>query len=216
MADKQCERCGELSPADASFCSNCGNSSFREVPPGLARRLQTTAAVSDEVHLDTGRLILLSVLSSGLYFYYWAYLTWKHLASETGDVHYPVWHTMSFSVPIYGLFRLHRHVSAIRDLAEGAGVWTGLGAGIVVVLFTIASALDFQAGFRVSNTGVILTLAVISVVLTTTIMFRSQRSLNDYWAKTRGASVRTARMGAGGVVIVIVGMLAWLGYLVPE
>ena len=214
MADIQCEQCGELSPPDANFCRRCGRR-FEEVQPGLAPRLQTTAAVSDEVHLDTGRLVLLSALSSGLYFYFWAYLTWKHLASEAGDDHYyPVWHTLSFSVPIYGLFRLHRHISAIRDLAEGAGVWTGLGPGLVVVLFMISNGV-LGAAAQASTTGVTLTLTMMSVVLVTTIMFRSQRSLNEYWAKTKGASVRTARMGAGGVITVIVGMLAWLSFLFP-
>ena len=120
MSDKLCTGCGEQNPAQANFCSSCGAQEFAEAAPKPTRNV---------LRLSMGRIVLLSVVTSGLYIFYWLYLTWKHLQSETEDVHYPVWHGLTLFVPVYGLFRLHRHVSVIQGLALKAGVDTSLSPG---------------------------------------------------------------------------------------
>ena len=124
MSNKQCVQCGELNPMEAIFCMSCGASNFREVPPGLRQRLQSSSALSvgESVHLSAARVLFLAVLSFGLYQLYWFYLTWKQLASETDEDHYPVWHALSLFVPIYNLFRVHRHMSVIKELASRSSV----------------------------------------------------------------------------------------------
>ena len=67
------------------------------------------------LRLSVGRVALLTVMSSGLYLFYWFYLTWKQLQTESSETHYPVWHALTLMVPIYGLFRMHRHVSLINE-----------------------------------------------------------------------------------------------------
>ena len=53
--------------------------------------------------------------------FWWFYITWKQHQPETGDQHYTIWHALTLSVPIYNLFKVHRHVSVINELAAGAG-----------------------------------------------------------------------------------------------
>ena len=216
MPDKQCMQCGELVPAAANFCPSCGTTTFRELPPGLASRLSSSAAVSADaaVQLGIGRVIALSILSFGLYLFWWLYMTWKQLASETGEEHFPIWHALSLFVPIYGLFRIHRHMSIIKDLAVRAGLDTSLSPGIVVVLAVLSGGLD-GVSINITDVGALVTLGIISVALSTTIVAWAQSTLNRYWIVRRGDSLREARLGVGEAILTIFGLFGWAGTLFP-
>jgi hypothetical protein len=200
VADKLCRRCGALNVAQANLCALCGVQELTEVPAELMQGL---------LLLSMRRVVLLSVVSSGLYFFYWLYLTWKHLESETGEIHYPVWHTLTLFVPIYGLFRLHRHVSVIQGLALGAGVETSLSPGLAVVLVALNWTLGLGAE-RVDSLAVLVLINAIGLALTTTVVAWSQDSLNKYWGRAEKASLQDAPAGRGEVAIVLLGILAWI------
>ena len=216
MADKQCTECGEVNPEDSNFCSNCGGREFKEVPPGLARRLEIHSEVEarDDVRLGIGRVVVLSLLSFGLYQVWWFYITWKHLDSETSEEHHPVWHALTLFVPIYNLFRMHHHVSVVRNLATGAGVATSLSVGLIVILFAVSNVLD-GISLRIDDRGTLIVLGVLSTVLTTTVLYLPQEILNEYWRSVRGANLREARLGVGEVILVLLGVLFWVILLIP-
>ena len=216
MADRQCVSCGELSPGNSNFCSSCGASEFRDVPPGLYARLATTpaAAVMSAVRLNLGRVLLVSVLSAGLYLFYWFYLTWKQLDSETTDEHHPVWHALTLVVPIYGLFRMHRHVAVIKELAVGAELATSLSPGLAVVLLLISNVLGWSS-LRITEPVVLMVLGLLSTALTTALVVVAQGGLNEYWEKVRGADLQNARIGVGEVVFVLLGLVVWVLVFVP-
>ena len=200
MADKLCRRCGALNTAQANFCSSCGVQEFTEVPPEQTQSL---------LRLSMGRVVLVSVVTSGLYFFYWFYLTWKHLESETGEVHYPVWHTLTLFVPIYGLFRLHRHVSVIQGLALGAEVETSLSPNLAVVLVALNWMLGLGAA-RVESLAALVLLNAIGLALTTTVVAWSQDSLNRYWGRAKEASLQDVPVGPGEVALILLGILIWI------
>lgn len=216
MAEKLCANCGELNSAESNFCSSCGASEFKEVPPGLSARLSAPfeLAATSAVRLSTGRVATASILSFGLYFFYWFYLTWKQLASETNENHYPVWHALTLFVPIYNLFRIYRHMTVIKELAVRAGLTASLSPGWAVVLVIIISALD-NASFRTTDVGVAVVLGVLSTAIATALIVWAQGNLNQYWEKVKGANLREARIGIGEVIIVLVGLLAWVGTFLP-
>ena len=85
----------------------------------------------------------MTALSFGLYIAYWFYLTWKQLQPQTRKEHYPVWHALTLFVPIYSLFRLHRHMTVIRELSLGVGLTPSLSAGGAVILYMITYGLGF-------------------------------------------------------------------------
>jgi hypothetical protein len=215
--DKQCTDCGEINSQESNFCSNCGGSGFGVVPPALPERWSTVSPidVNGAVRLGSGRVAVLTVLSMGLYLFWWFYLTWKQLTNETHDEHFPVWHSLALFVPFYGLFRMHRHISVINNLANGIGLTIFLHAGIAVVLLLVSSLLITSTpadgnSMTESNVGVDVLIAVISVTLTTTLVVLAQGTLNRYWQSVKGPTLRDARLGVGEVIVVLIGILVWL------
>lgn len=214
MAEKLCTRCGRLNAAHARFCSICGAQDFQEFAEAPVEQLTGASpgqgAVADAaVRISMTRIVVLSaVTSSGLYFYYWLYLTWKQLQGETKGVHYPVWHALTMLIPIYGLFRLHRHVGVVQALALGAGVTTSLTPGLAVVLVALTWVLGIVSMGAVGL--LLLVLNLISFALTTTTMLWVQGALNAYWYKVRGASLQDAPIGVGEKTVILLGVLLWL------
>ena len=216
MIEKQCANCGNLNPPESNYCSNCGSRDFRDVPIRLASRLSegTELNRSSEVRISTGRIIIASVLSAGLYLFYWFYLTWKQLAAETNDRHYPVWHALCLAVPIYNLFRMHEHARVIRELASRQGITSTLAPGLAVVLLMVGSALDWSS-IRVTNYGALIFFGIVSTLLTTTIIVMAQDGLNRYWGRVWPDGLSYARVGIGEVVIVVLGIILWILILIP-
>ena len=130
--------------------------------------------------LGIERVILFSIFTAGLYFFYWFYLTWKQLDSETDDNHYPVWHALSLFVPIYGLLVFYRHMEVIRDTSIRAGVATNLVPRLAVALAIVSAVLD-GTSTAVESAIATVALVLISIAFYIAIAAWGQSSLNRYW-----------------------------------
>ena len=217
MTEKRCANCRELNPSESNFCSSCGSNEFKDIPPRLATRLAdgTEPVRSSAVRISTGRVILVSVLSSGLFLLYWFYLTWKQLADETGEEHYAVWHALSLVVPVYGLFRMHAHVRIIGELAVHQGVTSTMAPGFAVVLLAVSNVLDWSS-IRVTNDAALIVLSIISVVLTAALIVTAQEGLNSYWEKVLSPhSLSDVPVGVAEVVFVVLGIILWAVIVIP-
>ena len=215
MIARYCSQCGHPSgTAHGVVCARCG---YRDTfdPSSTATATAIRVETADQaLNLSPERIVALSILSFGLYFIYWFYLTWKQLESETREEHHPVWHALTLFVPIYGLFRLHNHVSVIKDLATRSGVGTSLSPGWVVVMAMASNVLNV-ASFAVMNLGAILTLSLISLALAIALVLWAQNTLNQYWRQARVAGLRDARIGVGEVLLSVLGLLLWIGTFMP-
>ena len=211
MNEKQCANCGELNSFDSNFCTNCGSSEFKNIPPHVAARLAdgTEGPPSPAVRINASRVILVSVLSGGLYLLYWFYLTWKQLASETHEQHYPVWHALTLSVPVYGLFRMHAHVRVIGEVARRQGITSTMAPGLAVALLLVSSAIGWSS-IRITDTAALIVLSIISTVVSATLIVTAQADLNRYWKIRWPDSLTDARVGVGEVVFVILGIILWI------
>ena len=109
---------------------------------------------------------------------------------------------------------MHHHVSVVRNLATGAGVATSLSVGLIVILFAVSNVLD-GISLRIDDRGTLIVLGVLSTVLTTTVLYLAQETLNEYWRSVRGANLREARLGVGEVILVLLGVLFWVILLIP-
>jgi hypothetical protein len=161
------------------------------------------------LRFEANRLIIASILSGGLYMFYWLYITWKQLDKETDEQHFPVWHALTWAVPFYQMFRLHRHSTIIQELATRAGVPTTLNAGTVVALGLAAFGLALTS-FYTLNPGVVLLLGIMVMTLTTTIIVWNQGALNAYWVTRYGEELRTAPIQRAEGLIVLFGILVWI------
>lgn len=210
---KQCSRCSEVAPATSRFCRQCGHTAFEELSPELVAKIAELKTVSElSLRFEANRLIIASILSGGLYIFYWLYITWKQLAKETEDEHFPVWHALTWAVPFYQLFRLHRHATVIQGLATKAGVPTTLNASTVVTLGLAAFGLG-MAAFYTLNPGLAFFLGAIVMTLTTTIIVWNQGALNAYWVTRYGERLRTAPIERAEGLIVLFGILIWISTL---
>jgi len=90
---------------------------------------------------------LMSILSWGLYLFYWLYLTWKQYRDHTQEVAFPVWHASAIgTVPVYSLFRIRAHMRVFRELMLQAGQATTISTGRAVglmIAFTVLNGAPF-------------------------------------------------------------------------
>ena len=201
MAEKVCAQCGQLNRSHANYCSACGAQGFAEVTleQGEAGPAYPPLATeSYALRLSIARIIILSIVTSGLYVFYWLYLTWKHLQSETGDVHYPFWHALTFLVPVYGLFRIHRHIAVIQAASQRAGVEALLTPALAVTMLALYWLLAMLSANSASF-GTFVVLNLIRLALITTVIVRAQATLNNYWSSVKGEALARVPLGGGEV-----------------
>ena len=87
--------------------------------------------------ISTRRLLLLTLLSNGVYLYYWFNVTWRQYRDHTGNRVFPGCHTLASGIPIYGLFHVHEHMIAYNRLMLQPGLTTTMKAILVVALMLV-------------------------------------------------------------------------------
>lgn len=120
MQPRYCSQCGQGLQASDRFCGSCG-AATGDLP---LRNL-----------IPIRRIALLTILSGGLYLFYWFYITWKqyHDYFKADDNAYPVWHALTLLVPVYGVFRAHAHMRAYKEAMLQRGVATTIAPWAAVV-----------------------------------------------------------------------------------
>ena len=219
-----CRGCGASVFDNQNFCGSCGSGLsqpvFRESQPRTYAAGQTL-----DYYIPPSRILLLNVISASLYGFYWFYITWKHYRDHTGDeTNFPVWHALTQLIPIYNLFRLHCHVSVYERLMQGVGLRPTIAAGTAFVLMAISLAagvisivmVNANVNEQVSQTEAVISFALtlVSVVIPWFVMYLVQANLNRYWLsyadRNPGVSIATSKVGAGAVVLTIIGILFWI------
>ena len=191
--------------------------------------MAVVAARTYGYHLSTPRIFALSVVSFGLYLFYWVYRTWEQYREHTGANVYPVWHALAMLVPIYGWFRFYAHCKAYRDLMEERSVPHNLRMAPILVILIIATAgwspvptqwLNSYLGESAIAVMIDLILDVVSLVgmlVATAMVCRIQANFNRYWASIDGDLANRARVGRGAMVLAALGLILWFtiaGYYV--
>lgn len=212
-----CPTCGREYQPYANFCRTCG-AALSDHPVDLT---PVGPPLELPYHLSQNRVLLMTVLSYGLYLFYWFYLTWKQYRDYTGDDAYPIWHALTLFVPIYGLFRTHAHARTFRALLWDAGLSSSIRPGWAWVAVLIAGFLGnvslrgyIQLAWRGELTlGAVIWFLVIDLIVMALIaglLLHLQSSINRYWNSRPNVRVRSARIGVGEVIFGILGALAWL------
>ncbi len=179
-------------------------------------------------YISTTRIILLSVISMGLYWIYWMYRTWKQyrdhtieMAAESGQTHYPVWHGLTQLVPVYGFFRYHAHIRQYKELMVDRGVPDTLNLGLLTTVVVINWIVGLAGGTMRSPepysgtvfvAGVIL--SIVALVVSIVVLCVMQSNLNRYWESVDGRLMQAARFGKGEAVCIVLGVLLWIGVVV--
>ena len=216
-----CFQCGIDAPSDAKFCANCGIALGKDTRPEHVQRDPLGRTLALPYRISPQRVLFMMVLSYGGYLLYWLYLTWKQYRDHTRANAFPVWHALTFFVPIYGLFRVHAHIRTFKELMMDAGLATTLGAGIAVVLVLATGVLDalsanLAGGFGgeseigIGTAAAITILNILSISMLAGLLLHVQGNLNYYWDTRGNALSENARIGVGEVVFGSVGTLVWV------
>ncbi len=215
-----CPNCGRETQSQANFCPACG--AELAAVPVTSNPVETPGELP--YHISLNRIVLMTVLSQGLYLFYWFYLTWKQYRDHTGDVAYPVWHVLTMYVPIYELFRIHAHARTYRDLMRLAGVASSIKAWLAVVLWFISVRI-VVIQFCISVTllsdeardfyGAVPLLGILgfAIGLVIALLWHLQSNINRYWRGFLNARVTSARIGVGEIIFAIIGVLAWAAFV---
>ena len=172
-------------------------------------------------YIPTNRVVLLTVLSSGLYVFYWMYVTWRQYRDYTGEVAYPFFHALCLAVPVYNFFRLHAHMRVFQELMDVRGVPSTLSP-LRAVLIYLGVVLLGLVSFMLPAEGALLTpsqqgayvvINVSQTVLLAWMMWHAQTNFNRLWQHYLGARLGPTPLAPAEVAITILGCIFGWGML---
>ena len=184
-----------------------------------------TGDLAGGAYISVGRIILLSVISIGIYWIYWMYRTWKQfrdhtieMAAESGSTHHPVWHGLTQVVPVYGYFRFHAHCREFKALMIERGIPDSLNLGALTTIVVVSTIVNVIASTASSSAAVSLTVRLVAFVVSLvvlavsiSVMSHVQSNINRYWTGVDNRLAQSARFGKGEVLVIVLGILAWIG-----
>ena len=222
--DVYCSKCGARTGPQVHHCVSCG----AEMPSQSAYCNTCGARNERRVRYSLWRVGILTFLSFGLYYYYWMYVSWKHLAEEMpGKEFHPFWHAMSQLVPIYNFVVIYQHFRTIKDAQERERVKSNLIPGLalalsivlpvilyigvwILVFVLLWALLSFSVAPAVVVLWVVISILMLIVAVagtSLTLVLWGQRNLNRYWERPGERPVRSARTGPGEIIISAAGGL---------
>ena len=244
-----CPRCGSAYSREHRFCGVCGAelpapdltadasdeiSRLAGAPyvpeerPGTLQRgpgrvdpsLAAPVADSFPYYIAPGRVVALTLLSSGLYIFFWMYVTWRQYRDHTGEVAYPVMHALALLVPVYQFFRLHAHIRVYQELMETRGVPTTLNplrAVLVyfgvVLLGMVSIMMPTEAPITLARQAAYVAVTLGQATLLAWIMWQAQTNINRLWQHRLGMRLSWMRLNLAELALVAVGFLLGWGML---
>ena len=186
-----------------------------------ATPVATPAADALPYYISPNRIVLLTILSAGLYIFYWMYVTWRQYRDHTGEIAYPLFHALTLLVPIYQFFRLHAHIRVYQELMDGYGIPCTLNPLRVALLYLAVEMLQMVAVRLVLETPVTpgeqvahFALNVAWLALVAGMLWQVQGNLNRFWQRRLQSRLARRRLSRAEVALVVLGLLFWLQWLI--
>lgn len=169
--------------------------------------------------LAPGYLVLLTVLSYGLYSIYWFYQNWKHLEAIQGRRLRPALRTVGLLIPLVDIFLMAQQWKQIHTITRDQKTffplaWTLLGYllvcylyGAYAILLTISYFTDTPPTGADLAGGMYVDLIVFTLL--GLLMTIPQRALNSYWSHHESTSTSSTHLTSGQIAWITLGGLAW-------
>ncbi|MBM3941575.1 MAG: zinc ribbon domain-containing protein [SAR202 cluster bacterium] len=225
-----CTNCGAPLEQAHRFCGQCGRPVAEAQPsptPAPAPPFERPASLGSQALpslVSPSRVLVMVVLSYGLYLFYWMYLTWRHYRDHTGRPVFPVWHALSLIVPVYGLFRTYAHMRSFKELMLQGNVPSTISPGWAVAVILLYSMLEW-ASFAASGgipavTGAVeitremaikaMLIDLVGLALVAGLLMQVQGNLNRYWASLGVGRAVVPGISLGEVLFALAGSLFWI------
>lgn len=146
------------------------------------------------VKRSVARVVLLSILTMGLYGLYWFYATRVQMTKELGTEDNAGWQTVGLIVPILNWFIIYWLWRDIDKAQKKAGL-DGFSAGGFLGVVIAAQLLGWIPflGWALAIGAIVVYCLVVSKV-------------NEYWDKQTGNKATEAPLKGGEAVVVIIGV----------
>ena len=203
------------------FCGGCGKALPAESTADPEEALPGQPPRPLAYRISPTRILVMTLLSGGLYLFYWFYVTWQQYRDHTGNQVFPMWHTLTLTIPGYGLFRTHAHMRSFKELLLDAGVLCTISVGWTVALVLMLNILGLassiltgglfnfgEVSFGATVASTLLNLVSVAVVLG--LLLHVQQNLNRYWDSLDNVTLVDLNVGAGEVILAVVGVFTWI------
>ena len=186
-----CPYCAHPVESVHIFCGGCGKALPAESPSDPEGALNEQPHRILAYRISPTRITVMTLLSGGLYLFYWFYITWQQYRDHTGKQVFPMWHTLTLTIPGYGLFRTHDHMRSFKELLHDAGVLCTISVGWTVALVLTLNILGLASSILTGglfnfgevsfgDTVASTFLNLVSVVVVLGLLLHVQQNLNRY------------------------------------
>ncbi len=172
--------------------------------------------------LEPGYVVLLTILTYGMYHIYWFYKNWTELKEALNRPIRPVMRSIGLFVPLFNIFLIAQQFKNIRDVAREQGctafyshIWTSIG---YVVLSNIYAAYTIMTTAALISEGtasltpdLLVGIMFIDLAFFSTLgvlLIAPQRLLNEYWSRVQQLPLRR-HLTAGEITWIVFGGIFW-------
>lgn len=216
-----CPYCSHQVESIDIFCGGCGKALPADPHPGPEVDPTEPPTRTLAYRISPTRILVMSLLSYGIYLFYWFYLSWQQYRDHTGNLIFPMWHTISILIPVYGQFRTHAHVLCIKELMINADLACNIRVGWSVTLVLVSQVLGylsfiFNGGFftywELTLGTALLSglLGAVTIAIALGLLLNVQQNLNRYWASLENVTLVDLNVGAGEIILAAIGVVTWI------
>lgn len=197
---------------------------------------KTQPTDGNKIKRSVVRVLGLSIITSGIYNFYWFFVTKNQLKRELKNEQHVGWQTVGLIVPVlnaFVLYWLYRDINRVRETQKlpafpaawyvlipivliGVAFLIGAGA-IISIVGAIGSAVNSNndAALGLAGAGVITGLFAILMLFTAGILQYvfiglAISKLNQFWDKRTGGKAVAAGWGKGEIAVVVVGVIVMI------
>jgi hypothetical protein len=183
-----------------------GTTATNAVPPSFAAAPAPAASTGPLfLYIPIARLIILSIVSFGLYEAYWIYKNWRYIKERDGLMIHPFWRGM------FGVFFCHKLFERIHEDEQARAVqeptFSASGLATTWVVLIIAANLLSRAPALAAS--------IVAAFIPSFLCFVPvQRYINSVTEKLNPGQ-RYYGWSAGHIVCLVFGILIWVMAFVP-
>lgn len=140
-------------------------------------------------------LVLLSVVTFGLYEFLWFYRNWRDLTVRAGLAPAAGWRTVGLLVPFLNIFLVYHQLRLIRDVIGEAGVEIPFTPGTLTAMFFLTAAIA-----NVSTVWIVSLFTIVPLIPV-------QECLNRYWRLEQPHAEMREQLTPAEFALAVVGAL---------